>query len=124
VHSWARQYGTGLIGTNLIRHFLADPDTATQAIVNWPDLAWAGTDWLRHQRNPAPDQHTWPNWSPSPTALTAIPPPIDTRTRPALRRRPAAQNTVTSGSPQTGDSHACPGSQGFPGADAACPVGY
>jgi transcriptional regulator with XRE-family HTH domain len=48
-----RLFGADLIGTNLIRRFLADP-AAAQAIANWPEVAWAGLDRLRGQLDRAP----------------------------------------------------------------------
>src|SRR5215510_16089820 len=40
-------------GGNFVRDFLANP-AAAQAIVNWPEVAWAGLDRLRHQLDRAP----------------------------------------------------------------------
>src|SRR5262245_57637463 len=52
-----RLYGLDLVGTNLVRQFLADPATA-DSVVNWAEVAWAGLDRLRHQRDRSPsDQH-------------------------------------------------------------------
>jgi transcriptional regulator with XRE-family HTH domain len=48
-----RLYGGEIIGSNLLRRFLADP-AARQAIVNWAEVAWAGLDRLRRQRDRAP----------------------------------------------------------------------
>jgi transcriptional regulator with XRE-family HTH domain len=48
-----RLFGADLVGTNIIRRFLIDP-AAPQAIVNWPEVAWAGFDRLRHQLDQAP----------------------------------------------------------------------
>lgn len=46
-------YGSDLVGANIVRRMLADP-AAQQAIVNWPEVAWAGLDRLRRQRDQAP----------------------------------------------------------------------
>jgi transcriptional regulator with XRE-family HTH domain len=46
-------YGGDVVGTNIVRRFLADP-AARQAIVNWPEVAWAGLCRLRRQRDQAP----------------------------------------------------------------------
>lgn len=45
----ARLYGGEVVGVNIVRRFLADPTAAQQAIINWPEVAWAGLDRLRHQ---------------------------------------------------------------------------
>jgi transcriptional regulator with XRE-family HTH domain len=47
-----RLYGD-VVGANIVRRFMGDP-AAQQAIVNWPEVAWAGLDRLRHQRDRAP----------------------------------------------------------------------
>lgn len=52
-----RLYGRDLVGVNIIRMFLADPG-ARDAIVNWPQVAWAGLTRLRHQRDQMPFDHT------------------------------------------------------------------
>jgi len=49
----ARLYGGDVVGANIVRRFMGDP-AAQQAIVNWPEVAWAGLDRLRHQRDRAP----------------------------------------------------------------------
>lgn len=49
-----RLYGDNLVGSNVVRRFLADPQVARQAIVNWPQVAWSGLDRLRHQRDSQP----------------------------------------------------------------------
>jgi hypothetical protein len=41
-------FGDGLVGCNLAHHYFADP-AAAQAMVNWPHVAHAGLDRLRHQ---------------------------------------------------------------------------
>jgi hypothetical protein len=48
-----RLYGLDLVGTNLVRQFLADPATAS-TVVNWAEVAWAGLQRLRHQRDRTP----------------------------------------------------------------------
>jgi len=48
-----RLYGGDVVGANIIRRFLSDP-AAQQAVVNWAEVAWAGADRLRHQRDRAP----------------------------------------------------------------------
>ncbi|HZA82954.1 MAG TPA: helix-turn-helix transcriptional regulator [Actinomycetes bacterium] len=40
--------GDGLVGCNLAHRYFADP-AAAQAMVNWPHVAYAGLDRLRHQ---------------------------------------------------------------------------
>lgn len=49
----AHLYGGDLVGANIVRRMLADP-AAQRAIVNWPEVAWAGLDRLRRQRDRAP----------------------------------------------------------------------
>lgn len=44
----AALFGDALVGSNLVHRYFADPATA-EAIVNWPQVAWAGMDRLRHQ---------------------------------------------------------------------------
>jgi transcriptional regulator with XRE-family HTH domain len=44
----AALFGDGLVGCNLAHHYFADP-AAAQAMVNWPHVAHAGLDRLRHQ---------------------------------------------------------------------------
>jgi len=46
-------FGGGLVGANVVQHYLASP-AARQAIVNWPEVAWAGLARLRQQANLAP----------------------------------------------------------------------
>jgi hypothetical protein len=40
-------FGPRAVGSNFVRDSLANP-AAAQAIVNWPEVAWAGLDRLRH----------------------------------------------------------------------------
>jgi MmyB-like transcription regulator ligand binding domain len=44
----AALFGDGLVGCNLAHRYFADP-AAAQAMVNWPHVAYAGLDRLRHQ---------------------------------------------------------------------------
>jgi len=46
-------FGPGVVGSNFVRDSLANP-AAAQAIVNWPEVAWAGLDRLRHQLDRTP----------------------------------------------------------------------
>jgi transcriptional regulator with XRE-family HTH domain len=46
-------YGPRVVGRNFVRDALADP-AAAGAIVNWPEVAWAGLDRLRHQVDQTP----------------------------------------------------------------------
>jgi len=48
-----RLYGGDVGGGNIVRRFLADP-AARQAVVNWPEVAWAGLDRLRRQLDQTP----------------------------------------------------------------------
>jgi len=41
-------FGPQIVGSNFVRDALANPATA-EAIVNWPEMAWAGLDRLRRQ---------------------------------------------------------------------------
>ena len=43
-----RLFGDGLVGTNLVHRYFGDP-RAADAIVNWPEVAWAGVNRLREQ---------------------------------------------------------------------------
>jgi len=49
----AALYGEHLVGTSIVDRYLTDP-AAAQAIVNWPEVAWAGLDRLRHHAARAP----------------------------------------------------------------------
>jgi hypothetical protein len=52
-----RLYGGDVVGENMVRRFVSDA-AARQAIVNWPEVAWAGLDRLRRQHDLAPfDEH-------------------------------------------------------------------
>jgi len=68
-------YGTDLVGANIVRRMLGDP-AAGQSIVNWPEVAWAGVDRLRHQRDQAPfDQHLIDLVQLAETAVAGLPRP-------------------------------------------------
>ncbi|HZO66227.1 MAG TPA: helix-turn-helix transcriptional regulator [Kribbellaceae bacterium] len=70
-----RLYGVDLVGTNLVRQFLADPATA-DTVVNWAEVAWAGLERLRHQRDRSPsDQHLADLVALAEQALAGIPRP-------------------------------------------------
>jgi hypothetical protein len=43
-----------LVGTNVIRRYFTDPAASAAAIVNWPEVAWAGVARLRQQLDQAP----------------------------------------------------------------------
>lgn len=49
----ASGYGGDVVGENMVRRFVSDP-AGRQAIVNWPEVAWAGLDRLRRQHDLAP----------------------------------------------------------------------
>jgi hypothetical protein len=49
----ARLYGGDVVDANIVRRFVTDP-AAQQTILNWPEVAWAGLDRLRHQLDRAP----------------------------------------------------------------------
>jgi transcriptional regulator with XRE-family HTH domain len=46
-------FGPQVVGSNFVRDSLANP-AAAQAIVNWPEVAWAGLDRLRHHLDRTP----------------------------------------------------------------------
>ncbi|OLB66898.1 MAG: hypothetical protein AUI10_01470 [Actinobacteria bacterium 13_2_20CM_2_72_6] len=46
-------FGETVVGSNFVRDALANP-AAAEAIVNWPEVAWAGLDRLRRELNRAP----------------------------------------------------------------------
>jgi transcriptional regulator with XRE-family HTH domain len=46
-------FGTDIVGRNFVRDSLANP-AAAHAIANWPEVAWAGLDRLRHQLDRTP----------------------------------------------------------------------
>src|SRR5687768_11730021 len=46
-------FGPNLIGSNFVRDSLTNP-AATDAIANWPEVAWAGLDRLRDYHRRAP----------------------------------------------------------------------
>ncbi|WP_187774140.1 helix-turn-helix domain-containing protein [Lolliginicoccus suaedae] len=49
----ARLYGPDVLGSNVIRRYTGTPGAA-EAIVNWAEVAWAGVDRLRQQRDRMP----------------------------------------------------------------------
>lgn len=46
-------FGSDVVGTNLVWHWLANPDAASM-VLNWPAVAWAGLDRLRYQQARSP----------------------------------------------------------------------
>jgi len=46
-------FGCGLVGSNLLERYLADP-AVRAAVVNWPEIAWTALDRLRRQLEGAP----------------------------------------------------------------------
>jgi transcriptional regulator with XRE-family HTH domain len=46
-------FGSGLVGSNLIERYLADPAVRT-AVVNWPEIAWTALDRLHKQLERTP----------------------------------------------------------------------
>jgi transcriptional regulator with XRE-family HTH domain len=46
-------FGPHVVGSNFVRDSLANP-AAAQAVVNWPEVTWAGLDRLRHQLGRTP----------------------------------------------------------------------
>ncbi len=49
----ATLFGGEVVGANMVRHMIANR-AAAQAIVNWPEVAWAGLTRLRRQLDQAP----------------------------------------------------------------------
>jgi hypothetical protein len=49
----AALFGGDVVGANMVRHMVANP-AAAEAIVNWPEVAWAGLARLRQQLDRAP----------------------------------------------------------------------
>lgn len=79
-----RLYGRDVVGVNLVRMILAAPD-AQQVIVNWPQVAWAGLDRLRHQRDQAPFDETLTSLVRlAETALDGVPRPTQPDDQPVL----------------------------------------
>jgi transcriptional regulator with XRE-family HTH domain len=69
-------FGGDLVGANMVRHFLADPAAAT-AVVNWPEVAWAGLVRLRQQCDQAPlDQELRDLVTLAETAVAGVPRPV------------------------------------------------
>ena len=68
-------FSRDLVGANMVRHFLADPAVAA-AVVNWPEVAWAGLVRLRQQTDQAPlDQELHDLVALAETAVTSLPRP-------------------------------------------------
>lgn len=68
-------FGPAVVGSNFVRDALTDP-AAAQTIANWPEVAWAGLDRLRHQqqRNPF-DPELQQLVAQAEAALTGVPRP-------------------------------------------------
>jgi transcriptional regulator with XRE-family HTH domain len=68
-------FGGDPVGTNMVRHFLANP-AAAAALVNWPEVAWAALGRLRQQRDRAPlDQELNELVTLAETAMAGLPRP-------------------------------------------------
>ncbi len=68
-------FGPDLVGRNFVRDSLANP-VAAQGIVNWPEVAWAGLDRLRHDLRRSPfDPELRELVTLAETALTEVPRP-------------------------------------------------
>jgi transcriptional regulator with XRE-family HTH domain len=68
----AALFGPQVVGSNFVRDSLANP-AAARAIVNWPEVAWAGLDRLRHHAGRAPfDQELHALVALAETALAGI----------------------------------------------------
>jgi len=79
-----RLYGHDPVGSNLVRTFLTDP-AAQNAVVNWPQVAWAGLDRLRHQRDQTPFDTTLSALvQGAETALAGVPRPTEPTGEPVL----------------------------------------
>lgn len=75
----AALFGPKVVGSNLVHDALADPAMA-QAIVNWPEVAWAGLDRLRQDARRSPfDQEVRSLISIAEAALDGVsrPPPAE-----------------------------------------------
>ena len=75
----AALFGRRIVGSNFVRDALTDPAMA-QAIVNWPEVAWAGLDRLRRDARRSPsDPELRSLISLAETALDGIsrPPPAE-----------------------------------------------
>jgi hypothetical protein len=69
-------FGDGVVGSNFVRDSLTNPDAA-RAIVNWPEVAWAGLDRLRHQLDRTPfDVELGKLVALAETALSGVAPPV------------------------------------------------
>jgi transcriptional regulator with XRE-family HTH domain len=79
-----RLYGRDLVGVNIIRMFLADP-AARNVVVNWREVAWAGLQRLRHQRDETPLDGTLAELVQlAETALHGVPRPDEPDDQPVL----------------------------------------
>jgi transcriptional regulator with XRE-family HTH domain len=79
-----RLYGRDLSGTNMIRTFLGDR-AAREMVVNWPEVAWAGLDRLRHQLERSPFDETLADLVRlAETAIDGLPRPAEPATEPVL----------------------------------------
>jgi transcriptional regulator with XRE-family HTH domain len=68
-------FGSDLVGANVVHHYLTSP-AAREAIVNWPEVAWAGLARLRQQANLAPfDDDLRALVAQAERALAGLPPP-------------------------------------------------
>jgi transcriptional regulator with XRE-family HTH domain len=68
-------FGPQVVGSNFVRDSLANP-AAAQAIVNWPEVAWAGLDRLRHHLHRTPfDQELHRLVTLAESALASVPRP-------------------------------------------------
>lgn len=77
-------FGADIVGANLTHRFLADP-AARQAIANWPEVAWAGLDRLRHQLDRTPfDQQLGQLVDLAETTLAGVPRPHQPSTDPVV----------------------------------------
>jgi transcriptional regulator with XRE-family HTH domain len=71
----AKVFGGDLVGANMVRHFLADP-AAAAAVVNWPEVSWAGLVRLRQLVDQAPlDQELRELVALAETAVAGVPRP-------------------------------------------------
>lgn len=79
-----RLYGRNPEGSNIIRMYVSDP-AARNAVVNWPHVAWAGLDRLRHQRDQTPFDDTLTDLvGLAEAALDGVPRPTEPTTEPVL----------------------------------------
>ncbi|ROO52018.1 Xre family transcriptional regulator [Micromonospora sp. Llam0] len=77
-------FGADIVGADLTRRFLADP-AARHTIANWPEVAWAGLDRLRHQLDRTPfDQRLRRLVERAETTLSGVPRPHRPSTDPVV----------------------------------------